>query len=164
MNQQARINLTSKHCVHNLIKLYLHSSEISQCRSQEKVRRRQLTRNSDQLPLQLLSANRLPSHYHRSITASHAGSRTQNIIFLRHQGVCMGRESSYLKFAPHRTFIQTLNILYDFHELISIKLHSTLRETVKHERVIGVGAMSDSNPHGELRPSVYMQEERTFSW
>src|SRR5208282_4362631 len=61
----------------------------------------------------------------------------------------MGRESSYLKFTLHCTFIQAFNILYDFNELISVKLHSTFRETVKHERVIGVRAMSDLNPHGE---------------
>ncbi len=72
--------------------------------------------------------------------------REERVVLL-HERVRGERERRHLEPARARPLVQRLDVAEHLLELVPVRLDAVGRERPEHERVVGIGAVADADPH-----------------
>src|SRR5262249_30979288 len=109
------------------------------------------------LPRNFFFGETLFGHQRRPVAVSHARAAWKQGIMIADIGIGMNADGGKVKFTPGGALIQGLDVLENVLEPKALRRDQSLGQSVKHERIVRVGRMS------ERQGAVLHPDENTVS-
>ena len=82
-------------------------------------------------------------HNDRPVSIAHARATGQQRVFVRDIRIRVNRDRGNMQLAAPRPLIQRLNVVQPMFEPVTAEIDLIFRDRVEHERVVGVGGMTE---------------------
>src|SRR3990167_6165798 len=135
---------------HDLVESHFHGYEPVGEQAEEEVCRGELSRYAYLLPFE--ARHGLFRNDDRAVSFSHARAAGHDSVIVLYFQISVRGNCGSFEFFIERALVQGLNVLYDVLKIDFVRSHFPGSYAVKHESVVGVGAVSES--HLYLRQST----------
>src|SRR5258706_7033047 len=82
---------------------------------------------------------------YRAVPFAHARSGAHDQVMIGYMRERVGRDCRHFELRPLRTFVEGLNVLQKVFDRDAFEFYLPARESVKHECIVGVRTMPDTN-------------------
>ena len=142
MNEQTRFHHFVLHRFNNFIERHHHGFKIRLVELQRKIRRSFQARHADALALQILRPHGLGGDDDRAVAFAEACAAIEQNIFIAQRRISGETHGGHVVGFRQRGFVQGLNVGKNVRVLVARRRQLVGRQRVKHERVVGIGRMS----------------------
>ena len=148
VDQQAGIGSAGLDLVEDLVERHRAIAELAHAHPQHEERGRQLARDGDLDIARVGEGHLLPRDHDRPVAGAHRGAVRQQHVALLHERIGGERDRGDLELAVDCPGVQRLDVAQDVLELEAPRIDLARGEAPEHERVVGVGAVAETDQHG----------------
>ncbi|CAN5808597.1 hypothetical protein BH20ACT14_BH20ACT14_18360 [soil metagenome] len=151
VDQEACMRSTGRDLLWNLVEGELPEAEVAEDEPQREERRRHRPRHDDLELRKLFAGERATCDHDRPVPGADACPVRKERVVLLHERIRGERERGHLEPPRSRPLVQRLDVGEYLLELVAPRFDPIARERPEHERVVGIGTVTDADPHGAAR-------------
>ena len=151
MDEKARLGTSRRHLLRNLVERELSELEGAEHEPKDEKRGRQRARHDDLEVAEPVETERLASDHDRPVSGADARAVGQERVVVLDERIRRERDRRDLEPARTRPLVERLDVAEHLLELVPARVDEVRRERPVHERVVGIGTVSDANPQGAGR-------------